>query len=284
MKSWLELGKQQRARRNGVYLDGIIVPGHEPVPVRAPNRPKGLPAKPTAHGAQAAVTHCGQRSRASVRYIPVCVYLFAVMPGDRARRCDALTCGNASLDTRAAYLDRCRLRTSEARSVDHAGVELRNPGHMLCAGCLTQSPAGLGAPPAHRPRFCAGQVGKARCVPAGSYEEMSQVDRAAGAAWRGRCEVGDDNQLVLADRASGQERSLLPVLAADKALRCGGAIGHGRYPRIPGRGRHVRIAAGSSRAGIAESFPGVLTAAGYALPGCRCPSLAARTGVSGRRR
>jgi hypothetical protein len=25
MKSWLELGKQQRARRNGVYLDGIIV-------------------------------------------------------------------------------------------------------------------------------------------------------------------------------------------------------------------------------------------------------------------
>jgi hypothetical protein len=50
MKSWLELGKQQRARRNGVYLDGIIVPGHEPVLVRAPNRPKGLPAKPTAHG------------------------------------------------------------------------------------------------------------------------------------------------------------------------------------------------------------------------------------------
>jgi len=139
--------------------------------------------------------------------------------------------------------------------------------HMLCVGCLTQSPAGLGAPPAHRPRFCAGQVGKARCVPTGFYEEMSQVDRAAAAAWRDRCEVGDDNQLVLADRASGQERSLLPVLAADKALRCGGAMGHGRYPRIPGSGRLVRIAAGSSGAGIAESFSGVLTAAGMHCEG-----------------
>jgi len=97
MKSWLELGKQQRARRNDVFLDEIIVPGHEPVPVRVPNRPKGLPAKPTAHGAQAAVTHYGQRPRASMRYIPVCVYLTAVMPGDRARRCDALTSGNASV-------------------------------------------------------------------------------------------------------------------------------------------------------------------------------------------
>ncbi|MGH3167873.1 MAG: hypothetical protein ACRDN0_18555, partial [Trebonia sp.] len=33
------------------------------------------------------------------------------------------------LDTRGAYSDRCRFRTSEVRSVDHAGVELRNPGH-----------------------------------------------------------------------------------------------------------------------------------------------------------
>jgi hypothetical protein len=44
MKSWLELVKLQRARRNGVYLDGIIVPGHEPVPVRAPNRRDYLPS------------------------------------------------------------------------------------------------------------------------------------------------------------------------------------------------------------------------------------------------
>ena len=53
MNSWLELGKQQRTQRNGVYLDGIvIVPGHEPVPVRAPNTWKELLAKPTARGAR----------------------------------------------------------------------------------------------------------------------------------------------------------------------------------------------------------------------------------------
>ena len=144
MKSWLELGKQQRARRNGVYLYGIIVPGHEPVPVRAPDTPKGLPAKPTAHGAQAAVTHCGQRSRARVRYRPVCVCLSAVntrRPGSLLRRAELRQC--QCLDTRAAYLDRCRFRTSEARSVDHAGVELRNPGSPTRPGTTTIKPPEL---------------------------------------------------------------------------------------------------------------------------------------------
>jgi hypothetical protein len=142
MKSWLELVKQQRARRNGVYLDGIIVPGHEPVPVRAPNTPKGLPAKPTAHRAKAAVTHCGQRSRARVRYRPVCAYLSVVnirRSGSLLRRADLRQC--QCLDTRAAYLDRCCFRISEARSVDHAGVELRNPGPSDVSG--SPAPAAL---------------------------------------------------------------------------------------------------------------------------------------------
>src|SRR5271165_823288 len=132
MNSWLELGKQQRAQRNGVYLDGIIVPGHEPVPVRAPNTSKELPAKPTTRGARTAVTHCGQRSRAHLRYMPVCIHLSAVKtrgPGSPVRRADLRQ--RQCLDTRAAYLDRCGFRTSEARSVDHTGVELRNPGPSL---------------------------------------------------------------------------------------------------------------------------------------------------------
>ena|SRR6266702_2069401 len=97
MNSWLELGKQQRAQRNGVYLDGIIVPGHEPVPVRTPNTSKELLAKLTARGARAAVTHCGQRSRARLRYMPVYIHLSAVKTRGRASPCDALTCGNATV-------------------------------------------------------------------------------------------------------------------------------------------------------------------------------------------
>src|ERR1700733_10205157 len=102
MKSWLELGKQQLSRRNGVYLDGVIVPGHEPVPVRTPNTAKGLPAKPTAHDARAAVTHCGQRSEPCVRFIPICAYLSVVnarRPGSPLRRADLRQ--RQCLDTRA---------------------------------------------------------------------------------------------------------------------------------------------------------------------------------------
>jgi hypothetical protein len=113
---------------------------------------------------------------------------------------------------------------------DHGGV------HVLGAGCLAQGAAGLGAPPAHGACFGVGQVGQAGRVTAWFYEEMPQVNGAAGAAWRGWCQVRDDDQLVLAYRAAGQQRPLLPVLAVHEAL-CG--AGHGCHPRT---GNHLPAA------------------------------------------
>ena len=63
---------------------------------------------------------------------------------------------------------------------DHGSV------YMLGTGRLTQRPAGLGGPPPHCPCFCAGQIGKAGCVPTGLYEEMTgppERPGAAGARW-----------------------------------------------------------------------------------------------------
>jgi len=62
---------------------------------------------------------------------------------------------------------------------------------------------------------------------AGLDQEMPEIDRATRQARGGRWQLRDNSQLIVADRAAGQQRSLLPVLAARETFRYGVAAGHG---------------------------------------------------------
>ena len=102
--------------------------------------------------------------------------------------------------------------------------------HVLGARHFAQCPAGPGAPQAHCSCFRIGQIGQAGGMLAGLDQEMPEIDRATRQARGGRWQMRDNSQLIIADRAAGQQRSLLPVLAAHETFRYGVAAGHGVIP------------------------------------------------------
>ncbi len=148
-----------RIAKQRVSLGAVILAGHGPVPVRSSSSPQEPLSKPTARSAWTTGT---QRDNTALDPGAICT---GMSPSDGGKQqATTLTVRPAGLrererlDTRAVYLDQRCFPISPAGSVDHARVELRNPGSGRSASNTPSSCRNGARPPQWSPPLIGGST------------------------------------------------------------------------------------------------------------------------------